>query len=148
MRSRGTCYSVTLSSIAGFRDAPPNTVAEWALDKAHTVEEYITSSFQRAYQGGVRIVLGTDAGTPFNRHGDNARELTQMVRLGMKPLDALRAGTRNGAELLGLDDAGVIEVGRVADLVVCAGDATSDVGLLGDRANIRYVVQAGSVVHE
>ena len=96
----------------------------------------------------MRIVLGTDAGTPFNRHGDNARELTQMVRLGMKPLDALRAGTRNGAELLGLDDAGVIEVGRVADLVVCAGDATSDAGLLGDRANIRYVVQAGSVVHE
>jgi imidazolonepropionase-like amidohydrolase len=66
----------------------------------------------------------------------------------MRPLDALQAGTRNGAELLGLDDTGVIEVGKVADLVVCAGDATSDVALLGDRANIRTVVQAGRVVYE
>ena len=46
-----------------------------------------------------------------------------MVKLGIDPLDALRAGTRNGAELLGkLDDLGTIEPGKLADLVLCEGD--------------------------
>ena len=45
-----------------------------------------------------------------------------MVQLGMDRLDALRAGTRNSADLLGkLDDLGTIEGGKLADLVVCAG---------------------------
>ena len=101
MRERGTSYSVTLSSIDGFRQAPPGTVADWAIDKAHTIEQHLAESFARAYRAGVKIVLGTDAGTPFNRHGNNAREMALMVQLGMDPLDALRAGTRNSADLLG-----------------------------------------------
>ena len=147
MRARGTCYSVTLSSIDGFRQAPPGTVADWALDKAHTVEQHLADSFSNAYRAGVKIVLGTDAGTPFNRHGNNARELELMVQMGMDPLDALRAGTRNGADLLGRPDLGTIEVGKLADLVVCAGDPTTDVRQLCNRANIRHVVQSGRIVH-
>ena len=61
----------------------------------------------------MKLVLGTDAGTPFNRHGDNAQELALMVKLGVHPVDALRAGTRNSAELLGkLDSLGSIEPGK------------------------------------
>lgn len=149
MRSHGTFFSVTLSSIDGFRQAPPNTVADWALEKANDVGQSLDDSFVRAYRAGVRIVLGTDAGTPFNRHGDNAHELELMVRLGMAPLDALRAGTRNSAELLGiLDRVGTIEAGKEADLVVCNGDATTDVSRLCNQSNIRLVIQAGRIVHE
>jgi imidazolonepropionase-like amidohydrolase len=102
-------------------------------------------TFRRAYESGVKLVLGTDAGTPFNRHGQNATELALMVRLGADPLDALRAGTRNGAELLGKLD--TIQPGKVADLVLCRGDVLAEIGRLGEPANICAVIQGGRIVH-
>src|SRR5205814_10726307 len=112
------------------------------------VREHMDNSFQRAYAAGVRIVLGTDAGTPFNSHGDNARELALMVQLGMAPFDALRAGTRNAAELLQRINAiGTIEPEKVADLVLCRGDVIADVGRLCAPETIQAVIQGGRIVH-
>jgi len=148
MKERGTCYSVTLASIDGFFRAPPGTVADWAITKAKNVREHMDSSFRNAYAAGVKIVLGTDAGTPFNRHGDNARELALMVQLGAAPLDALRAATRNAAELLRrLDTIGTIEPGKLADLVLCRGDVVADVGRLCAPETIQAVIQGGRIVH-
>ncbi len=147
MKERGTCFSVTLAAAGGIADAPPNTVPEWARAKAVRVRDAHVDSFRRAYASGVKIVLGTDAGTPYNHHGENAQELSLMVKYGMTPLDGLRAATRNGAELLDLgEEIGTIEAGKAADLVLCRGDATQNVDLLCDRANLLAVVQAGKVV--
>jgi imidazolonepropionase-like amidohydrolase len=129
-------------------DAPPNSVADWAMAKAGVVRTALDASFRHAYHAGVRLVLGTDAGTPFNRHGENARELALMVKLGVDPLDALRAGTRNGAELLGkFDLLGSLEAGKAADLVLVDGDVVADISRLCNSTNIRLVVQAGRIVH-
>jgi imidazolonepropionase-like amidohydrolase len=147
MKERGTFLSATLTAAVGIVEAPPNTVPEWARAKAVGVQRAHIESFRRAYRAGVRLVLGTDAGTPFNTHGANARELALMVRHGVDPLDALRAATRNGAELLGkADEIGSIEAGKWADLVLCRGDATRDVELLWEQRNIQAVVQGGRIV--
>ncbi len=147
MKERGTAYSATLVASKGIAEAPPNTVPEWAREKALGVVTAHVESFQRAYRAGVRLVLGTDAGTPFNYHGANAQELVLMVRHGMSPLDGLRAATLSGAELLGrADQLGSIEPGKLADLVLCSGDVTRDVTLVADRANIRAVIQGGRLV--
>jgi imidazolonepropionase-like amidohydrolase len=144
MKERGTFFAATLCSAQGFVDAPPGSVADWAMAKARQVRVALDDSFRRAYSAGVRLVLGTDAGTPFNRHGENARELALMVKLGVDPLDALRAGTRNGAELLGrLDSVGSIEIGKAADLVLVQGDVVADIGRLCQPENILLVVQGG-----
>jgi imidazolonepropionase-like amidohydrolase len=148
MNERGTFYSVTLCSGEGFFEAPPGSVADWAVAKGRRVREAMADTFRRAYARGVKLVLGTDAGTPFNRHGDNARELALMVRLGADPLDALRFGTRNGAELLGkLDQLGTLEPGKLADMVLCGSDVVADIGRLRLPETIRAVVQGGRVVH-
>jgi len=148
MKERGTSYSVTLCSAEGFFKAPPGSVADWAAAKGALVRTALYETFRRAYASGVKLVLGTDAGTPFNRHGENATEMALMVRLGVDPLDALRAGTRNGAELLGkLDTLGTIEPGKLADLVLCRGDVVAEVSRLCEPANIRAVIQGGQVVH-
>jgi imidazolonepropionase-like amidohydrolase len=147
MKARGTFYSATLCSAQGFLDAPEGLVADWAQAKDRVVRLALDDTFRRAYAAGVKLVLGTDAGTPFNRHGDNARELVLMVKLGVSPLDALRAGTRNGAELLGkLDSFGTIEPGKTADLVLADGDVVVDIARL--CAPIRMVIQSGRIVHE
>jgi imidazolonepropionase-like amidohydrolase len=57
-----------------------------------------------------------------------------MVEWGMPALDALRAATANGAELLRLPDAGTIESGKRADLLLVDGDPVDDPRtLLGRR---------------
>src|SRR5258708_11615226 len=73
MKERGTFYSVTLCSAQGFLDAPEGLVADWAQVKATQVRLALDDTFRRAYAAGVKLVLGTDAGTPSNSHGTTRR---------------------------------------------------------------------------
>ena len=99
------------------------------------------ASFRRALQAGVKIATGTDAGGSAARHGFIAREIELMVDNGMTPKDALEASTRVAADLLGIQDqAGTIEVGKQADMVLIHGDPHSDPGAL---RNLWAVFQGG-----
>ena len=91
--------------------------------------------------------MGTDAGTPCNRHGENARELAALVSLGMTPMDAIRATTIRGAELLGLSDRlGTVQVGKTADILVVDGDPLADISVLRARERIAMVFRDGEIV--
>jgi imidazolonepropionase-like amidohydrolase len=89
-----------------------------------------------ADESGVRIITGDDWGIPSmmpHERGCYAEELELYVRdAGATPLDTLRWATVNGADLLAPGDLGVIEPGRLADLLVVAGDPSDDLGLLRD----------------
>ena len=94
-------------------------------------KENSIASFRRALQAGVLVATGTDAGGSPARHGFIAREIELMVDSGMTPVAALEASTRMAAELLGIQDqAGTIEVGKQADMVLIDGDPHSDPGAL------------------
>jgi imidazolonepropionase-like amidohydrolase len=88
-------------------------------------------------------VCGTDAGTPFNPHGNAPQEVAYMVEWGMQPLAALRAATLNGAELLRIPDVGTIEPGKRSDLLLVDGDPVEDPRALQGR---KRVWQAGRAV--
>ena len=76
-----------------------------------------------AKSAGVRNALGADAAMPLVFHGDNAHEFELMAEDGLTPMEAVVAGTRNAADNIGLlDEAGTIETGKVADLVVVNSD--------------------------
>jgi imidazolonepropionase-like amidohydrolase len=121
MKARGTFRSPTLCAIRGILDNADD-VPEYAVEKAASLEAEGKDSFRRAVRAGVRHVCGTDAGTPFNPHGNSPRELIYMVQWGMTPLKAMQAATANGAELLRLPLVGTIEVGKEADLVLFEGN--------------------------
>jgi imidazolonepropionase-like amidohydrolase len=150
MRARGTFLVPTLvapETIVAFGiDAgiPP-----YAVEKSMHVREVHRESFRRAVQAGVRIAMGSDAGTPFNRHGANAREIGLMVECGMPLLDALVAATRNAADLLDvLDDTGTVEPGKSADLLIIDGDPLADVTLLSAPDRIAGVMKGGQWVKQ
>ena len=121
MKARGTFRSPTLCAIRGILDNA-DEVPEYAVKKAAALEAEAKDSFRRAVRAGVRHVCGTDAGTPFNPHGNAPRELVYMVQWGMTPLKAMQAATANGAELLRLPLVGTIEEGKEADLVLFDGN--------------------------
>ncbi len=113
-------------------------------ERARHLEEHHAASLRRALAAGVRIAAGTDAGG--HGHPANAIEIACLVRAGMTPLQALRAATGWAAECIGRErDLGTLEKGKLADLVVVAGDPLADVTLLQDPAHIALVIKGGSI---
>lgn len=90
-------------------------------------------NLRRFIRAGAKLSLGTD--TPsflnFQQQDPNATEYRYMVEEGMTPMDAIIAATRNGAEALGLQkELGTIEEGKLADVIVVAGNPLADLHAL------------------
>ena len=147
MLDRGTFLVPTLAALHNILNNTDAGIPDYVMEKAHRCGESLKRSARMFHEAGGRIALGTDAGTPFNLHGNNAEELRFMVDVGLANLDALRAGTRNGADLMGLEDRGRIAEGTVADLLVVEGDPSRDIEAAADRNRHREVVKGGKVVH-
>jgi imidazolonepropionase-like amidohydrolase len=128
MKQRGTYLVPTLMAVQGLDEQikkglylPPliQMKAQLAIDN-------IRKTFQKAMADGVNIGLGTDAAV--YPHGRNGEEFHQMTDLGMKPIDALKAGTSSDAKLLGIADrTGTLDVGKLADVVAVPGDPTQNI---------------------
>ena len=128
MKQRGTFYVPTLMAAQGLSDQISKGVSipPPILVKANAAIAAIHQTFQKALGMGIRIGLGTDAAV--YPHGRNPEEFHQMVDLGMKPIDALKAGTSADAELLGLaDKIGTLEPGKLADVVAVPGDPVENI---------------------
>jgi len=83
----------------------------------------LANKFQQMRSTGVTLITGTDSGIPMNFHFDSTwRELDTFVRLGVSPMDAIRAATFWPARLLKRDDLGTIAPGKLADILVVDGD--------------------------
>ncbi len=122
-------------------------VPDSALEKAKSMTKRHQSSFKHAHRSGIPIAMGTDAGTPFNFHGDNAQELERMAALGMTPMETIVTSTSAAAALLGLQDSiGTLAKGFQADLVVVDGNPLRRIDLLRDRSRIVGVMKAGRFV--
>ncbi|MSQ77554.1 MAG: amidohydrolase family protein [Nitrospiraceae bacterium] len=148
MKTHGTVMVPTLSALATTAGCSLACgVPATAVAKAKAMVARHKSSFKMARRAGIAIAMGTDAGTPFNFHGENAQELERMVALGMTPMDALVASTSAAARLIGIaDQVGTIEAGKLADLVLVRGNPLSRITLLQDRERIVGVMQAGKWV--
>jgi imidazolonepropionase-like amidohydrolase len=112
--------------------------------------EYMQEVLQRARQNipiardlGVKIANGYDASSD-EGHGQNAREITAMTKLGLPPIEAIRAATASAADLMGWQDkVGSIEVGKYADLIAVAGDPLIDITEL---EHVKFVMKGGVVI--
>ncbi len=117
-----------------------------AHKRLHQIYEQSLDVVRRAYKLGVKIALGTDAGSTNTWHGDSGLELLLMVECGMSPLEAITAGTRNAAEACGkVEQFGTVEVGKQADLIAVKGDPLADISLL--RGQVDWVMKSGAIAH-
>lgn len=128
MKQRGTYYVPTLMAIQGLMEQIQKGVAipPPVRIKADLAIASLHQTFQRALAKNIKIGLGTDAAV--YPHGRNAEEFHQMVDLGMKPVDALKAGTSADADLLGLTaKIGTLEANKFADVVAVPGDPIENI---------------------
>ena len=107
--------------------------------------EYTCRAMQEASRAGVHMIIGDDYGTPIMPHGDYIPELEFYVKeLGIPPLDVIRWATFNGSAAMDLGtEAGLVENGRLADLLVVRGDPLVDIACLADKANLAGIMLGG-----
>ncbi len=120
------------------------TMPEYGMKKARESIEAHRESIAKAYQAGVKIAMGTDAGV--FPHGENLRELGLMCDIGMSPMESLVATTKTAAECMEWDDRiGTLEAGKLADVVIAQTDPLADIRSLENNDNIVLVMKNGEV---
>jgi len=135
---------------AKIASVPPSPGAE-AAAKLQRFEGYsaaasktMAANLRKISAAGIPVAMGTDAGNPLTLHGPSVyAEMEAMQAAGMTPMDVIVAASRGGARAMGVEkEAGTLERGKAADLIVVGGDPTKDVANL---RKLRYVVRAGMI---
>jgi len=123
----------------------------WGLSTAHAESMGMKSeldaaitNMKRLKQLGVRLLPGGDYGFAWNPIGRNARDVEHFVRLlNFTPLEAIRAATELGGQMMGCSDLGLIRAGYLADLLLVDGDPSVDVTLLQDAECLIAIMKDG-----
>ena len=146
MRERGIYLVPTLIAYDLIAKGEGCGVPAEAVENAQMTVQTNQDSFAMAVEAGVPVAMGSDAGTAFNYHGQNGREVVYMVNCGMTPMQAIKSSTIEGAKLLQIsDEVGSVETGKVADLICVEGNPLQDVNAVVDAST---VLARGEVVKE
>jgi imidazolonepropionase-like amidohydrolase len=145
MKRKGTWYVPTIYAGRFVADKAKveGYFPEVVRPKAARIGALIQDTAGRAYRAGVKIGFGTDMGV--GPHGDNAREFIYMVEAGMPAAYALQSATIRAAEVLGVEDQGVLEAGQRADIIAMRGDPVADIQ---NVMKVDFVMKDGIVYRE
>jgi imidazolonepropionase-like amidohydrolase len=115
------------------------TLFSFARAQPEADVQAVESVVRGAVAAGLPIAFGTDAGVI--AHGRNAREFEALARIGVTPIDAVRAATVHAARALRLDGTiGVLQKGASADVIAVDGNPLDDLTAL---QRVRYVMARG-----
>ncbi len=121
---------------------------DWRIQRAEAIKEQHQRAYRLALDVGVPIAMGSDCGAPSRfPNGENALELTLMVRNGMSASRAVRCGTSEAARLAGVfEQVGSLEPGKLADLVVVDGNPLENISVL--QHGIQLVLKGGTIYRD
>lgn len=146
MAERGTYLVPTLCTTSSMFSDPlfAERVAQHLKTRMREIHNGHVGNIRLARELGVRIVMGSDAGTPGNHFGDNLQELEVMVKeAGFSAIQAIRSATVDAASMMGLDSRlGTLSVGKFADIVVTKQNPFDDISAL---RHIEIVIKDGRV---
>lgn len=143
MKEKGTYYvpTITAGKFVAEKAAEEGYYPAVVVPKALEVGPKIQGTFKEAYDRGVKIAFGTDAGV--FPHGDNAKEFQYMVEVGMKPMEAIQSATLTTAKLLKIEDKlGTLAEGKLADIIAVDANPVDDITAL---QNVSFVMKDGKV---
>ncbi len=115
---------------------------DFMLRKARELAVKHFPSFQLGLHNGVIIAAGSDMSYEPGK-GTVLDEVITEVKYGMTPQQALTAGTKHSADLLGLTQLGTLEAGKEASLIAVEGDPLADIKSL---KSVKAVIFQGKVI--
>ena len=120
---------------------PAEIVAAHRRTHEHHVE-----AIRKAHEAGITIVAGSDSGLANFPQGGGLEEICAYVEvIGMSEQEALLTATRNAARVIGFEEAGTLESGKLADLLVFAESPLERIRVLTEPELLECVVQGGAV---
>ena len=154
MRQKGIFFDLTPTFYDGFLaqilEAEVALSAERKSSMADLAQLRIPKDrefVQRLSRSGVKLAVGSDICWfyPGRTRGElSARMFPALSHAGMPALDVIRAVTSGAAQMLGWQDRiGVVEPGKLADLVAVPGDPLADASEL---SRVRFVMKGGKVI--
>ena len=128
------CTFAILYHPDGIEKVDRSNPAIW--NKVLSLRDQEETRFREILRSGVRYAVGTDS-----MHGLLWFEMATLVRFGVAPTDAIRAGTASAARACAVDDrVGTLEPGKLADVVVVEGDPLREIEAL---RRVQLVVKGG-----
>ena len=141
MRESGTTLTPTLTVTDVWSSIPG--VGQDVVDNQKRLSGTHRRSCETAAELGIPLNAGTDCGVRGVTSDMLWREIWNLHDHGLSAMDAIKAGTVNGARVMGLADRGTLEPGKRADLVMAPGDPLTDLKRL---SNLSLVMKAGTIV--
>ncbi|MDF7638610.1 amidohydrolase family protein [Lactobacillus sp. ESL0791] len=139
MLKQGTYLTPTVVADWAFPTYAEGKVPDWEIKKATDALGDLRKNITHAKERGVKITLGTDAGTPFNDFSMTPIELQLLAEQGFTNYEALRTSV-NSAKLMKIDDEyGTLAEGKYADFLVLDEDPL---------ANVKAVAQEDKAVYK
>jgi imidazolonepropionase-like amidohydrolase len=122
-------------------------IPSYIVEKSIHHRQQRLESCKKAFKAGVTIALGTDAGTPFNQHGKNAYELSELSALGLTSHEIILAATGLAAKSIGIHHiTGTIDIGKQADFLVLKKNPLEDICCLQQKENFKDIRIGGKSV--
>lgn len=145
MKEKGLTLVPTLA-IYKILSENKGVLSDFMVERSALVTKQQRSTFARAIQKGVKIALGTDAGSPcFGPQPAAFKEMLIMNDYGMSPEDVVASATLTAAEVLGLEsEIGSIETGKIADLVLLGENPYLDLNAYTNH--LIHVYKSGNCV--
>ena len=114
-------------------------IPQYMIDKDKGFGHRFFDNIAKAASLGVRIAMGTDAGTPFNDLTDTPHELVLMREIGCTVEQIMHACGPTAAQLLKIDaDYGTLEPGKYADFLVLDADPIANVAAVSQKDKAVY----------
>ena len=131
-------YMVTTAYLQDYFLSRPQIPAYIQVQRRANME-IMRPPLREAIERGEKFAMGTDSGVM--PHGQNAKEISKYVELGMTPMQAIETATVNAADLMDLsDEIGTLEAGKFADLIAVDGNPLDDITELED---VGFVMRNG-----
>ena len=107
------------------------------LDESHRTHDIRINHVSRLWTEGVRLVCGSDSAWSRYPMGGFQKEINAHVQVGMSPMEAIVSATSDSARSCWIDgEAGTLEPGMRADLLVVDGDPSQDIAALSNVADV------------
>jgi imidazolonepropionase-like amidohydrolase len=144
MKRRGTCFVPTIAVWDVILGAPPPPNAGPDFQRRNAdLSASAHATALRAWKKGIPLVAGTDASANRPPSFNISSEVAEFVKIGIPPMDAIKAATSRAAECLGISNrTGSIRRGYEADLIVVEGDPLRNIEAL---KKVMLVINDGQI---
>ena len=133
MKQKGTYLVPTFTTVVDLTEPGGDYDNPVLFIRGQHMLSALEKTVKRAYEMEIKIVTGADTGYGPNSVTRVGMEIANFVKLGMKPMDAIRSATSVGAELLQISDrTGTVTVGKEADLIVVPDNPLEDIRSVQD----------------